>query len=192
MTRSGSSSSAPRRAGDRSKRSWTRVYSTGKFYDGLVKVKGYEDLEVTVAAQAVQRSGFPDAYAKHETRARAWASALTGHSPATLTCTLPAPDAPGSPDAAVERLERDFGGLAHEQVAVGDGGPDTLVVHTGTLGPDAERQAWAVAAWAVATAQSLGTTSVDVAQHTWTRASGQWTPTDAPVPTGDVNLAFAP
>ncbi len=168
------------------------VYSTGKFYDGLVKVKGYEDLEVTVAAQAVQRSGFPDAYAQHETRARAWASALTGHSPETLTCTLPEPAEPGSPDAAVERLERDFGGLAHEQVPATDDEPASLVVHTGTLGDTPERQAWAVAAWAVATAQVLGTTSVDVADRTWARDSAEWTSADAPLATGDVRLTFAP
>ena len=43
-------------------------------------------MEITVAAQAVQRSGFPDAYADHEADARAIASALTGHSPAGFSC----------------------------------------------------------------------------------------------------------
>src|SRR4051812_49608996 len=47
------------------------VYATGRFYDGLVTIDGYEDLPVTEAAQAVQRSGFPEAYAQHETRSRA-------------------------------------------------------------------------------------------------------------------------
>ncbi|MFE1500870.1 hypothetical protein ACFW89_38175, partial [Streptomyces albidoflavus] len=42
------------------------VYSSGKFYDRLVKLKDWEQMPVTVAAQKVQRSGFPDAYAKHE------------------------------------------------------------------------------------------------------------------------------
>lgn len=37
---------------------------------GLVQVKGWENLEVTIAAQKVQRSAFPDAYAKYETSAR--------------------------------------------------------------------------------------------------------------------------
>ena len=72
------------------------VYATGRFYDDLVKVDGYEDLPITEAAQAVQRSGFPEAYAQHETRARAWASALTGCSPGVLTlprCTTPTPGA---------------------------------------------------------------------------------------------------
>ncbi len=166
------------------------VYATGKFYDGLVKVDGYEDLEVTVAAQAVQRSAFPDAYAQHETRARAWASALTGHSPGALTCRLPASDEPGSPEVAAQRLVRDFGDVAHEQVAATDDEPAVLVVHGAALGDEPERQAWAVAAWAVATAQVLGTTGVEVAGQTWTRDTGAWTPSAALLPAGDVRLTF--
>ena len=42
------------------------VYSTGKFLNGLVGVPGWETMPLTAAAQAVQRSGFPDAYAKWE------------------------------------------------------------------------------------------------------------------------------
>ncbi len=65
------------------------VYAVNAFYDALVRVEGYESLEITVAAQEVQRSGFPDAYADHEDDARALASALTGHSEALFTCTGP-------------------------------------------------------------------------------------------------------
>ena len=64
------------------------VYSTNAFYDALVEVDGYESMEITAAAQAVQRSGFPDAYADHEADARAIASALTGHSPEGFTCEV--------------------------------------------------------------------------------------------------------
>ena len=53
------------------------VHATNAFYDALAKVDGYEQLEITEAAQEVQRSGFPDAYADHEADARALASALT-------------------------------------------------------------------------------------------------------------------
>jgi hypothetical protein len=42
------------------------VYSTTIFLDRLLAIPGWETLPVTVAAQAVQRSGFPDAYAKWE------------------------------------------------------------------------------------------------------------------------------
>src|SRR3954454_23833950 len=66
------------------------VYATNAFYDVLVKVEGYQDLPITTAAQKVQRSAFPAAYAEHEPEARVLASALTGYSPASLTCVLPA------------------------------------------------------------------------------------------------------
>lgn len=42
------------------------AYATGKFYDSLDDVDGWEQMSVTEAAQAVQRSGHPDAYAKWE------------------------------------------------------------------------------------------------------------------------------
>jgi hypothetical protein len=77
------------------------LYATGAFYDALVQVDGYADLEITDAAQEVQRSGFPEAYADHEGEGRALASSLYGLSPASLTCDLrPLPDdlAPETPD----------------------------------------------------------------------------------------------
>ncbi|HVL83242.1 MAG TPA: C40 family peptidase [Pseudonocardia sp.] len=42
------------------------VYSTTIFLDRLLEVPGWERLPVTVAAQTVQRSAFPDAYARWE------------------------------------------------------------------------------------------------------------------------------
>jgi hypothetical protein len=43
--------------------------SARRFYDALVKIPGWEQMNVTYAAQSVQRSAFPDAYAKHQGRA---------------------------------------------------------------------------------------------------------------------------
>jgi hypothetical protein len=42
------------------------VYASTKFYERLRTVAGWEAMPLTMAAQAVQRSAFPDAYAKHE------------------------------------------------------------------------------------------------------------------------------
>ncbi|MGY1639973.1 hypothetical protein ACI782_02435 [Geodermatophilus sp. SYSU D00703] len=42
------------------------AYAAGKFYDGLVRVPGWETRRLTDAAQLVQLSGFPEAYQKHE------------------------------------------------------------------------------------------------------------------------------
>lgn len=48
---------------------------------GLLEVAGWEAMPVTVAAQKVQRSAFPQAYAKHEARAVRIVAALTGGVP---------------------------------------------------------------------------------------------------------------
>ena len=61
-------------------------YSSGRFYQALVKVKGWQSGDINDIAQKVQRSGHPEAYRKREPLARAWASVLTGHSPAGLSC----------------------------------------------------------------------------------------------------------
>ncbi|MFG2595693.1 C40 family peptidase [Streptomyces sp. NPDC048462] len=52
------------------------VHSSTKFYEGLRKVSGWQSLSVAQAAQAVQRSGFPDAYAKWEPLATALQKAI--------------------------------------------------------------------------------------------------------------------
>ncbi|WP_436536885.1 peptidase M23 [Actinoplanes sp. HUAS TT8] len=40
-------------------------YQTRKFYDKLLTIHGWQDMRLTQAAQAVQISAFPEAYAKH-------------------------------------------------------------------------------------------------------------------------------
>jgi hypothetical protein len=76
------------------------VYATNAFYDALAQVDGYDTMEITVAAQEVQRSAYPDAYADHEKDGRALASALTGNSPGALWC-----DVPGDADEASDELD---------------------------------------------------------------------------------------
>jgi len=42
------------------------VYASTKFYEKLKTINGWETMSLTAAAQAVQISAYPDAYAKHE------------------------------------------------------------------------------------------------------------------------------
>lgn len=42
------------------------VYASTKFYQKLKTIRGWETMSLTAAAQAVQVSAYPDAYAKHE------------------------------------------------------------------------------------------------------------------------------
>ncbi|MFE9920762.1 heavy metal transporter [Streptomyces sp. NPDC005774] len=107
------------------------AYSAGKFYEGLEEVPGYTRLPLTVAAQRVQLSGFPQAYAKHEPDATLLAAALTGNSEATLTCEgRPGATRAAGTDAVRDALLRDFGrdNLEPAGAEVGDAaspGPST-------------------------------------------------------------------
>lgn len=135
------------------------VYATREFYRHLVKVRGYLDRPLTQVAQDVQKSGFPDAYAKHEEDAAVLAAAFTGDAPFTATCRLdPPPPTSSSSDIAAE-IDELFGTRARTA-------DSTVTVNT-----DSSRGASSIAAWGVANAARHGITSVSYDGHTWTRAS---------------------
>lgn len=140
----------------------TPIYATGAFYDALVRVPGYESLPVTEAAQIVQRSAYPEAYADHEPEGRAFASALTGNSPAALDCTLREPTGTGDALSVSAAAEEVFGPLD----TAADG--DRLTVRLeGTAG-------WAAAQWAVANAGTQHVISVSYSGLQWVREDGGW------------------
>lgn len=144
------------------------VYATNAFYDALERVPGWETLAVTKAAQEVQHSGFPEAYAAYEGDARALASALTGFSPAAFSCHLSAPDSPQQ--TSVQRatvLRRALlPGFGQVGVAVGSDGRVELTAGTVPRG-------WAVASYLVARAQILGISTVAYRGREWTAGSTQ-------------------
>lgn len=128
--------------------------SSAAFYRRLVAVPGWAALPLTEAAQRVQRSGAPDAYAQWEDQARGLARALTGEVPAGLSCRFRPvrwPDPALEPTAALE---------------LGPGG----LTHTGAA------RTWASAAWLVAHALAYGVTVVSLSGQTWTANSGAWRP----------------
>ena len=138
------------------------VYATNRFFSVLEEIPRYESLPVTVAAQQVQRSAYPEAYADHEGEGKAFASALTGHSPAALNCVLKEAESAGDPVEVEGALEVSHPGL---ETAVEDG---TLRVQAG------DRKGWAVAQWAVASAKELNIDSVSFAGLSWQRSDGEW------------------
>ncbi|WP_327190494.1 hypothetical protein [Streptomyces xinghaiensis] len=155
------------------------VYSAGAFYDHLVKVPGYSRLPLTVAAQQVQRSGFPQAYAKHEPNASLLTSALTGRAEASLSCAPGAQEQPGDPVRVREKLRREFGrdvlaGSAGRGGGAGKSGSPGPVVsvpvpETASGGP--ERRGWELAHWAVAHARELRIAQVSYAGRVWSASS---------------------
>lgn len=153
------------------------IYAAGAFYDELLTVPGYESLPITVAAQTVQRSAYPDAYADHEPEARAFASALTGQSPASLNCVLRKPVESGDPNAVETSLTAVFPG-----VPAGSGEDGVVASASGSQG-------WAAAQWAVAHAKELGITAVSHAGLQWDRTEGGWS--TAETETGEVVITVA-
>lgn len=130
-------------------------YAAGKFYDALVKIRDWQDRDITEVAQLVQRSAYPEAYRDHEGDARILASTLTGYSPAGFTC-LEREGRRGRPAELVRVLERTFGELTTEraeQVVVVDADSATL--------------AWAYGHFAVANSRAYGVTAVQVGDREW-------------------------
>lgn len=164
------------------------VYASGKFYEHLVEIPGYSRLPLTVAAQRVQRSGYPQAYAKHEAKASVLTAALTGRRAAAFSCTTGADGGTmkaGSSTEVRERLKREFGDDVLAS-ATDDGGT-TLSAggHGRTAKPAAEvlipsqprERGWELAHWAVAHSPELRIQEVAYGNRVWRAASSEdgWT-----------------
>jgi hypothetical protein len=130
-------------------------YAATAFYTHLAKIDGWETLPVTKAAQEVQRSGAPEAYAKWEGMARAVAIATTGERAAAFTCHGPKPKA-----AATGALQ---------STITTELGPTALDVAVPVA------RGWTVASWLVAHAQRFGISAVTFDGRRWTPSSGKWT-----------------
>jgi len=166
------------------------VYAAGKFYDHLVKVPGYSRLPLTVAAQRVQYSGFPQAYAKHETEAVVLTATLTGRSAGAFSCPGPPDDGKaGDPGRVRAALEREFGADARSRLGVtGQGGGKHAGSSREVLVPVADAPArggrtergWELAYWAVAHSDELRIERVSYGKHVWSaRNSGDgWRTSD--------------
>jgi hypothetical protein len=185
-------------------------YSINAFYDALAKVDGYESMAITEAAQLVQRSAFPDAYAQHESDARVLASALTGNSPRAFSCVVD-DDADEAPDrlggsglthrADVVRRDVDaafgdlaMGGFAPGGVRSGHQPGSThyegraIDIFVRPVGPENRRQGWAIAQYLVAQADRLVVQNVIFDDRIWTagsRSGDGWRDYDPPERSGD-------
>ncbi|MFJ9039395.1 heavy metal transporter [Streptomyces sp. NPDC102406] len=148
------------------------AYAAERFYAHLDKVPGYSRLPLTVAAQRVQRSGYPQAYAKHEPDATLLSAALTGRVAASLTCEgrpVGGEGArPGEPDRVRAALVRDFG--RDVRAAAGRDARSVRVPVPATVASaqGGERQrGWELAQWAVANSSALRIDRVSYAGREW-------------------------
>lgn len=156
------------------------VYATNTFYDHLIRISGYQTMDITEAAQEVQHSGYPEAYAQHEEDARAFASALTGNSPRGLTCQIDTPTV-SDPKQAASEITKFFGAFTASPITRGTTGTYRI---TGS-----DTQGWSVAEYLVAQAARLGAVQVSYDGWSWT-PDRDWHQTD--VGKAGVSVVFAP
>ena len=163
-------------------------YSINAFYDELETIDGYQEMRITEAAQAVQRSGYPEAYEEHAEGARALASALTGYSPEAFWCTVDAADVSTEEegdsgltrraDAVRADVEAAFGDLPLGGFAAGgvssghmegsahyDG--RALDIFVRPVNPDNQRKGWAIAHYLVSRADDLAVDHVIFDGRIW-------------------------
>ena len=132
------------------------VYASTAFYQRLRLRPDWEQLSVADAAQLVQRSGEPSAYAQWEPRARGYAAALTGEAPGALTCRGLALSEPSADLVSTALSELGTANLS---------------------GAHPEARGWAISSWLVGHASRLGIDRVSFDGRTWTMDSGTWSQT---------------
>jgi hypothetical protein len=136
----------------------TPSYAAAAFFRALTRVDGWATMPVTVAAQKVQRSGAPTAYAQWEPEAQALAIAMTGEAQAGLTCRFTLARSHDSAPAVTRDMGNELG------VASLDA-------------PLAAKRGWTVASWLVGHAWQYRVTNVSFRGREWRASSGRWRPT---------------
>lgn len=145
-------------------------YASNRFYTALLKVRNWQTMRVTEAAQRVQRSAYPEAYESWATDAQILTEALTGQTEGAVSCTgLEPTDATtvgaNAADLLHEGLRLDWGDVA----ATREPGLAGLTVAAADT-----RSGWQLAHWLVAHSAASGVKRVTFAAREWTAAEGQW------------------
>jgi hypothetical protein len=143
-------------------------YAAGSFYKALVKVKGWQTMRVTEAAQKVQRSAFPEAYQKWADESAVLVEALAGRATSAVSCAKvgePIQRGRVAADALDAGLRLDWGNVA----AVEDSEAVGLVVAVADA-----RVGWQYAHWLVAHSTEKSVERVRFGTQEWTASSGGW------------------
>ncbi len=130
-------------------------YAAAAFFNALKALPDWAGLPVTEAAQLVQRSAAPEAYAPWEQQARAMAEALTGETEGGLACQFDASSTTSSSVSLADAMQNELGSASF---TAADGA-----------------QQWLIAQWLVAHASSYRIASVTFGQWKWASSHAVWT-----------------
>jgi len=142
--------------------------ATNKFYTALLKVKGWQNMRVTEAAQRVQRSAYPEAYQQWADEAEMLVDALLGSTPASVSCTKmgdPEVVGPAAVTGLGTLLHLDFGDVATVD-SPGNAGLSVTVADA--------RTGWQYAHWLVAHSTDQGVARVHYQNQEWSAEKGGW------------------
>jgi hypothetical protein len=145
------------------------AYAANRFYGALVRVKHWQTLSVTQAAQAVQHSGFPGAYAQWEDEADTLSQALlstTSYAVACYVASEPVRSGSAALGVLAKAFKSDWGTLASLEYAAA---PDTMA-----LSVTETKAGWQYAHWLVAHAHDSGIMRVRFGNQQWTAKGGVW------------------
>ncbi len=155
-------------------------YASARFYNALVRVKGWQDMRVTDAAQTVQRSAYPEAYEQWADESLVLATALAGEAGGSVGCTVddrPESTGAAAAEALVQGLRLDWGDKT------GTPGPAGVSVTV-----KSEQAGWQYAHWLVAHATDRGVKKVTFGGRQWNSSSGAWASGDGTA-TGTIVVA---
>ena len=145
-------------------------YASDRFYTALKKVKGWQKMKVTDAAQRVQRSAYPNAYQKWVDEAKILAHALTGRAIGAVACTVtgtPALRGAAAAGALMAGLKLDWGTGLDKSAAAEQAAGLTVAVTDTSAG-------WRYAHWLVSHASDTGLEWVRFADLEWHAPDGKW------------------
>jgi hypothetical protein len=137
-------------------------YAAAAFFKALARVPAWQTMSVTNAAQAVQHSNAPQAYALWEPLARTLAITTTGESAAGLACQFSVSHSKLLPASPMPALTKELG-------------PVTLDTRVSA------KRGWMIAGWLVGHADQYRITTVRFDDQQWT-PHGSWTATAATGP----------
>jgi hypothetical protein len=148
-------------------------YTAGEFYTHLLQIAGWQEMSVTDAAQAVQNSAHPQAYAAWEGDAATLTKAFLGAETGAVTCQLREDTRMSGADGlrkVVDELKNDLGAVKVQPSTDGDAPTLTVAVRSAKTSP----QGWRAAHWLVAKSHEYGIHRVAYAGVEWTAESGKW------------------
>jgi hypothetical protein len=143
-------------------------YAAGKFYTALLKVKNWQNLPVSQAAQKVQRSFNGELYQQWADSSQVMTDALVGATSAALACTVtdePTSRGPDASAALVTSLKLDWPTVRTAS--------DSRVIGV-AVEVSAEAAGWQYAHWLVAHAANTSVKSVTFGNLTWSAKRGEW------------------